>query len=330
MNGKLRFALIGAGGIGARWANVIKSDKRIALSFVCDTDTKKADKITKQFNNCISIKDWKEYISSKEIDAVIVALPHARLAPATQAFLKNKKHVLCEKPGGIHHAEIKKAIDIAKKNDVRYMVGFNHRYHDGFQKARKLFERGVIGDILFIRARYGFGGRKDYEKEWRFNKKVSGGGELIDQGVHMIDLARWFLGDFIDVCGFAEDTFWRDGVDDNAFVLLRNKEGRIASIHVSWTQWRPLHNFEIYGTKGYIIIDGLGKKYGGKELLILGKRNNFESSEKTFSCDPDADKSLMRELKEFICAIRECRNPKPNGEDALQTLKIVHSIYSKK
>ena len=328
---KLKIALIGAGGMGTRWAKTIAANKGSTLRIVCDAKYKKAEILADLFHGCRADGNWRKVVEAKDIDAAIVALPHALLAPVARAFLKNKKHVLCEKPGGITPKEISGNIALAKKNRVRYMVGFNHRFHDGFQKARKLFEKGIIGDIVFIRARYGFGGRIGYEKEWRFKKAVSGGGELIDQGVHMIDLARWFLGDITEARGFAEDTFWNGGVEDNAFLILKNKKKQMASIHVSWTQWNPLHNFEIYGTKGYLVIDGLGKKYGGEERLHIGKRSkNFGADEKVIVCDNDADRSLALLFREFVSAIKEGREPVPSGHDGLETLRIVHSIYDGK
>src|SRR3989344_1882890 len=323
MTGNIRIALIGAGGIGRRWAFAVEKSRGVKLVFVCDHDRAKANEIARHFPGCATSERWEDGVASSEVDAAIIALPHAFLAPASLSFLERGKHVLCEKPAGIDPAEIKRVMRIARKSGARYMVGFNHRFHDGFQKAKKLFDKGAIGDILFIRARYGFGGRAGYAKEWRFHREISRGGELIDQGVHMIDLARWFLGDFTHVQGFVEDMFWNGGVEDNAFLLLKNKKRRVASVHVSWTQWNPLHVFEIYGTKGYLIVRGLGKKYGGDERLIFGQRDvSFKNAplEKTISCDSDADMSLVRELEEFLSAIRERRGPQPNGNDAFEVL----------
>lgn len=328
---KIGIVLVGAGGMGKRWAGALQKTKGIIFSAVCDADEEKARAVAAEHGGCAVFSDWRECAAAQDSDAAVIALPHNLLAPVSAAFLKNKKHVLCEKPGGVAPDEVAKNVLHAEKNHVRYMIGFNHRYHDGFQKARTLFDKGTIGDILFIRARYGFGGRKGYEKEWRFDKRISGGGELIDQGVHMIDLVRWFLGDMREVRGFAEDTFWRGGVEDNAFLLLKNKKKQMASIHVSWTQWNPLHNFEIYGTKGYLVVDGLGKKYGGGERLVVGKRkDDFTAEEHIVACDQNADRSLELMLTEFISAIKEGRETAPSGRDGLETLKIVHEIYGDK
>jgi predicted dehydrogenase len=238
--------------------------------------------------------------------------------------------VLCEKPGAIKSLEVKKNIFLARKKDLVYMVGFNHRFHDAFIKARLFYQKGYIGKIIFIRARYGFGGRIGYDKEWRLNKAISGGGHLIDQGVHMLDLAMSFIGKIAGVQGFISDTFWVPGSEDNAFVQIQGINKAIASIHVSLTQWKPIHNFEIYGTKGYLSIEGLGLKYGGDEKLVIGKRaDDFtgEVKEKVIVCNPKADDSLTLELAEFVSAVKQGRSTIPSGWDAYETLKIVEKIY---
>lgn len=330
---KQSIALVGAGGMGKRWIGAIQKSPELVLSVVCDKDTVSAERaLGDNVSGVLISNDWREIARSPSIDAVIIVLPHSLLAPVSAVFLKNKKHVLCEKPGGITTKEIRNNITLARTHQVRYMVGFNHRFHDGFLKARRYFNQGVIGEPLFIRSRYGFGGRKGYDKEWRLDKK-RGGGELLDQGVHMIDLIRWFFGDITEVQGFAKNLFWGGTAEDNAFVLLKNKKGKLASMHVSLSMWKANHVFEIYGTKGYLVIDGLGRKYlgdyGGGEKLIIGQRTkNFKAKEKIISCGRDADKSLEREVREFVASIKEKRTPSPGGIDAIKTLEIVKKIYA--
>lgn len=350
-NGKLNIALIGAGGIGKVWAAGFKKIQEVhphtttksnqaphdfsfgvGVKLVCvaDIDTKRAEEIAKDFKAKVC-SDWKELLKNKEVDAVIVATPHKWLAPIAKAFLAAGKHVLVEKPVGITSSEIKTNVALAKKNKLVYMSGFNHRYHPAFSLAKKMADEGAIGKLNFIRARYGFGGRPGYENEWRFNKAISGGGELIDQGVHMIDMARWFLGDFKDVCGMAESFLWKSGVEDNGFALLRTKDKKVASIHVSWTNWKWIHSFEIYGSDGYLRIDGLDQRYQGPEQLTIGKRDPAfklppEEEVIIFDKEQKAD-SFARELKELYLAVKERRAPLTSGADALEALRIVENIY---
>ncbi|MBI5728692.1 MAG: Gfo/Idh/MocA family oxidoreductase [Candidatus Magasanikbacteria bacterium] len=330
---KIRIALIGAGGMGKRWARALTRARQFDVRAVVDVDRARAQQLAGLFKKCDGVVDWKVVLKRLDIDAVVIVTPHRFLAPIAQSALQHGKHVLCEKPGGIKAAEIKKTLELARKHKRRYMIGFNHRYHAGFLLVRKLYEAGKIGTPMFIRARYGFGGRAGYEKEWRMQKFISGGGELIDQGVHMIDMARSFLGDFSGVTGFAEDLFWGTGADDNAMLILKTKQKQLASIHVSWSNWKPIHNFEIFGTKGYISVEGLGRKYGGTEKVIWGRRKEGDIDhpiEKEFICDPDADKSLNKELNEFASAIRAGRDPVPSGRDGYEVLKIVEKIYKGK
>ena len=301
---KLRFALVGKGKHGTRWRGVI--NEHASLDEVVHINVEHA-------------------LEDKNIDAVLIAVPHKYHASLTEKALKAGKHVLCEKPGAISSSQIKKNMELANKMGLNYKIGYNYRFHDGFIKAKKLFDKGAIGKLVFIRATHGFGGRPGYEKEWRINKEMSGGGHLHDQGVHMIDMARSFMGDIVKVEGMRSDMFWGAGTEDNGFVLLKNKEGVIASIHSSLTQWKRKHTFEIYGDKGYLIIEGLGLRYGEPEKLILGKRTKDPDvvKEKVIKCDPIADHSLELELKDFMLGSDS------NAQDAYETLKIVEEVYRK-
>src|SRR3990167_512254 len=298
----MKFALIGVGKHGTRWAGVL-GDLLVAV-----VDPKSSP---------IKLKD---VLADKSIDAVLIATPHEDLAPITLQALKAGKHVLCEKPGAIKSDHIWALNILAKKKHLTYKIGYNYRFHDGFIKARKLFDKGEIGDLLFIKASHGFGRKKEYEK-WRMNKET-GGGHLRDQGVHLIDMAKSFMGKIDKVQGFRADNYWGSGTEDNAFVLL--KSGKvIASIHSSLTQWKRKHTFELYGTKGYLIVEGLGMRYGEPEKLIVGKRTKDPDvvKETVIKCDLVADHSLELELKEFMSGSSS------NAMDAYETLKIVEEVY---
>lgn len=323
-------ALIGAGGMASHWAEAIKKTAGIKLKAVVDVRRSRAEILASRFKNCEAKTDWRIVIKSPHIHAVIVAVPHYLLAKISRAALLAGKHVLSEKPAALNIQELRAVLTAAKKSRRTYMVNFKHRYHDAFFTAKRLVGQGAIGAILFIRAIYGFGGRRHYEQEWRFNKRISGGGELLDQGTQMIDLARWFLGDFNEVRGLIQDLFWKRGIEDNAFVLMKNSRGQIASIHVSWTQWKWIHSFQIFGTRGYLLIDGLGKKYGGPERLTIGRRHpQFlkPPKEQLVVFEGDDIEALSRELKEFRAAMRARRQPAGNGRDMYEVLKIIQKVY---
>lgn len=330
---KLHFALIGAGKMGTRWAGVLAKNKSICLDYIVDSNRDSANhligRVMGEDSGCFGTNDLNVVLKDKNIDAVLIVVPHKYHAEITKQALLAGKHVLCEKPGAIYSKEIQKNYRIATYNGLTYMIGYNYRFHDGFIKARQLYEKGAIGRLLFIRARHGFGGRKGYEKEWRINKEIGGGGHLHDQGTHMINMALSFIGKVQRVEGMRADNFWKSGTEDNGFVLLKGKNNVIASIHSSLTQWDRLHSFEMYGTKGYLKIEGLGMRYGIDEHLILGKRTNDPDvvKEKWIDCDAVADHSLERELKEFISYIHKKRNIKLLLSDAYATLQVVEDIY---
>lgn len=330
---QIHFALIGAGKHGARWAGVLAKDKNVSLDIIYDNKIDNAIRLAKQVCGskfvCIVAKDINKILENKEINAVLVVVPHKYLSPITELAFKAGKHVLCEKPGAITSRQIKKNADLAKKKGLVYKIGYNYRFHDAFKRARKLFDKGVIGKLVFIRAKHGFGGRTGYEKEWRINKDIGGGGHLHDQGVHMIDMAKSFMGEIKEVKGLMSSNYWKSGTEDNGFVLLKDKNNVIASIHSSLTQWKRTHAFEIYGTKGYLIIEGLGMRYGDGEKLIVGKctKDPDKPREKVVVCNPVADNSLAFELEEFISAIRKGTPISPVPMEASETLKIIEEIY---
>lgn len=322
---QFQIVLIGAGGMGKRWAGAISRNKNAKLCAVVDIDLAKAKKVVNEFG----AKAHESLDEVSEFDAAVIVLPHNLLTETSKKVLTLGKHVLVEKPAARTPTELAEVAGIAREKNLALMVAFNHRFHSSSLEAKKLIDAGYIGKPMFMRAIYGFGGRFGYEKEWRHKKEISGGGELIDQGVHLIDLARWFCGDITDAKGMLENGFWKSEVEDNAFVLLRHTSGAISSLHASWSQWKPTYSLEIEGTEGYIRIEGLGKKYGGTERVYYGKRREDFGvpQEELIECDTNADTSLERALDEFVAAIHEKREPKPSGEDGVAVLKIVEQIY---
>jgi len=326
---KITTALIGAGGMGKRWAGVLAKHPEINFKIIADVDAERARAVAEPLG-VAKTEDIESVIQDSAIQAVVIVVPHKFIADITARCLEAGKHVIAEKPGARTVAELLPNARLAKKKNLRFMVGFNHRFHPSHQIAKKLVSEGKIGKLQFMRAVYGFGGRPGYEKEWRHNKEIAGGGELIDQGVHLIDLARWFLDDVAEACGFNEKAFWKSDVEDNAFVLLKTKDGKVASLHASWSEWKPTYRLELYGTAGYIRIEGLGKKYGGTEKVFVGRRTEIYGAgpEEVIDCDPNADNSLRDEFGEFLAAVREKREPSPGAHDGLAALKIVEEIYS--
>lgn len=330
---KIRVAIVGLGGMGRRWAKIANACHESSLNLIIDSEKNKSEEV-KEHWKCDFDSDLKA-LSSAEIDAVVVATPNVFLAPITNTALQNGKHVLCEKPAGINPKEIKRNIDVGQKNNLIYMIGFNHRFHPALALAKQLVLSGMIGKIYFIRGVYGHGGRQGYENEWRNKPELAGGGELLDQGVHLIDLAFWFLEDsFEKIHGTLANNFWSKKMEDNAFVTLQSRSGATVSLHASWTQWRKKFTWEIYGESGYIAIEGLGGNYGIETLRTAKNCRGKLSEEERLVFPPrrdfeDPDSSLFSLWQEFVTSIKSKTLASPSGKDAFNALNVIEKIYNR-
>jgi predicted dehydrogenase len=326
---QLLFAIIGCGVIGRKRATALAKIPDARLRHACDLDAARAAELAKMAPGCQSTTEIKTALGDSSVHAVIVSTLNASLAPIALAAVQAGKHVLVEKPGALHAGQLREIREAAAKAGTRVRLGYNHRFHPALQKARELVDAGGLGPLMFLRARYGHGGRIGYDREWRANHKLSGGGELIDQGVHLIDLAGWFLGDFAIVDGHAATYFWDMKVDDNAFLSLRTPAGQTAWLHVSCTEWKNLFSFEIYGRDAKISIDGLGRSYGLERLTYYKMLPQMGPPETTTFEYPHEDDSWGIETQAFIDDIRLGREPSPGLREGVRTLEIVEQIYQK-
>lgn len=323
----LRVGIVGAGKIGAKRAREVARAHDSRLVAVVDSDATRARALAGEYS-CRSGTDWEALVSSREVDAVIVATTHRWLARVSLGALDSHKHVLCEKPLARNAAEARPVVAASTRNGARLMTGFNHRFHASLNMAHQMFERNEIGRPLWIRCRYGHGGRPGYEHEWRASPEESGGGELLDQGVHALDLFRWFLGDFDEISATLSNSFWPMPVEDNAFCTLRTANGEVAHLHASWTQWKNLFSFELCGARGYLLAEGLGGSYGAERLVVgLRAANGGAPQEGVMDFDGE-DSSWEREWREFLSAIREERPPVGDGQDGLAVLHLVEAAYA--
>lgn len=320
----LGVAIVGCGLIGQRRAKVLGAARLVAC---VDVVLERAQRLAQTVPGAIPLLDWHEILKRDDVDIVIVSTFNNILAEITAEAVAAGKHVLVEKPAARNTRELEPVVKAVQMTGKKVRVGFNHRYHPAFLKARELFESGALGELMFVRGRYGHGGRVGYEKEWRADPALSGGGELIDQGVHIIDLARWFLGDFSEVKAFAHTYFWQMPVEDNAFMLLKTPGDQVAFLHVSCTEWKNLFSFEIYGLNGKLHVEGLGGSYGTERLTYYKMLPQMGPPETTIWEYPMQDRSWLIEFEEFLEDIKLGRTPSANHNDALAALKIVEKIY---
>ncbi len=318
--------IIGCGLIGQKRSKSLgKKGKLIACA---DIDINKAKKVAT--NKKIKIfSDWKKLIKIKKIDIIIISTFHNKLSTILLEAYKRKKHIFVEKPAAKNFYEIKKVISKIRNNKVKIRVGYNHRYHPSVILSKKLIKSGSIGKLMYIRARYGHGGRLNYEQEWRAKKFISGGGELLDQGSHLIDLSRSILGEFNKVSGFVNTYFWKMSVEDNSFLTLRTHDNKVAFLHASWTEWKNIFSFEIFGTRGKLSIYGKGGSYGVEKLTFYKMSKKMGKPKEKKWIFNNKDISWKNEMNEFYDDIIHNRRPKVSLNDAYQTLKIIDNIYRK-
>jgi predicted dehydrogenase len=320
----MNVAIVGCGLIGHKRANALAGSQLVACA---DNNRERAEELAGKYPEVEVMPDWHAAVERPDVDIVVVATSHDALSEVSIAALQAGKHVLLEKPAARNVSELDLVIDAAEKSKKLARVGFNHRYHPAFIKAMEIVASGEMGKLMFIRGRYGHGGRIGYDREWRAEKKLSGGGELMDQGVHLIDLARIFLGDFNNVQGTAHTYFWDMPVEDNGFMLLKTAMEQVAFLHVSWTEWKNTFSFEIYGKDAKVDISGLGGSYGVERLAYYKMLPQMGPPETVIWEYPNADNSLEAEFTEFVEDIRLGRQPSAGLNDARATLEIVEKIY---
>jgi len=321
-----RIALIGCGLVGRKRLPMLPPG---SVRFACDSDLTRAQQLAAQSPGCLATDSVEKAVASPDVELVLIATVNASLAPIALQAVQHGKHVLVEKPAAVTVRELDELDAAAKQRGVRVRVGYNHRYHPACLKALELFQSGALGPILFVRGRYGQGGRIGYEQEWRADPKRSGGGELIDQGVHLIDLAGIFLGEFTEVTGHAATYFWKMPVDDNAFLSLRDRDGRTAWLHASCTEWKNLFSFEIYGRDGKLHWEGLGGSYGLERLAWYKMLPQMGPPETAIFEYPRGDESWQIEMAEFFEDIRLGRTPVPGLKEARAVLAVVEKIYGR-
>lgn len=321
----MRIGLVGCGLVGGKRCNAI--DGRHEIVAVTDPVPSRAQGLAE----CIgakSVESWKDVVA-EDLEAVIVATPHNLSASITIGAIQAGRHVLVEKPGARSAAELAPVLEAAKRHRRLVKVGFNHRFHPAVMKARELIDSAALGPLLYIRGRYGHGGRLRYESEWRCDPVISGGGELIDQGSHLIDLSRWFLGDLSLKYASTPTYFWDTPVDDNCFLALRGDRNVMAWLHASWTEWKNMFSFEIFGRDGKLAIDGLGGSYGVERITHYRMLPEMGPPEIETWNFPEEDLSWKREFDAFAQAAENNDCSKGNLDDAMAALRIVDACYGR-
>ena len=328
----LRVGIVGMGKMGKIRAEVVCSHPDLKLCAVCDIDSN----IKKHYPEVMFYKDYNNLIESN-VDIVMVCTYNGVAPEIVIKALNQGKHVFCEKPPGRSVEDVEKIIEAERSNPgMKLKFGFNHRYHYAIMETKSMVDSRRFGDILWMRGVYGKCGGIQFENSWRNSSNIAGGGILLDQGIHMVDLFRYLSGEFTDIQSIVTTSFWNITVEDNAFVLLSNERNQVAMLHSSATQWKHRFSLEICLQGGYININGLlstTRSYGDESLTFA--RRQFEDETYAFGKPReetiyfDRDDSWALEIADFATAIQE-ETPIHSGNsyDALRVMQLVEQIYN--
>ncbi len=326
----MRIGLIGCGGIGELRAKAVAATREVELVAVSDLDEKRAHFVASQYGGVVT-PDWRSLLKRKDVEAVIVSTPPSLHAEMCIAALRAGKHVLCEKPLARTPEECRAILVVAEQEGRFVATGFNYRFYPSIAKARALLESGIIGELDHIRSYTGYSAA-EHSHAWLHDAKVMGGGALRDNGIHLIDLTAYFLGDVAEVKGFASSAVWGfAGCEDNGFALLRSSTGKTATLQASWTEWRGYRlQIELYGTLGCIRTWCFpmatqvvwSKTRGGRMQTKWHWFPKTQLMEKLYSYRWVVTASFIEELTAFADALKGKATPLATGLAGLRTVEI--------
>ncbi len=324
----MKYGIIGYGGMGRVRHNAMRAIGQDTASKIYEVNP------IPEFRELLT-DDYETIINDPEIEAVIICTPNFLNKKLTIEALQAGKHVFCEKPPAFNAPEVEEIIKVEEQANRVLMYGFNHRYHGGSLKIQEAIDSGEYGRILWLRGRYGKSVDENYFNNWRAKKELAGGGILLDQGIHMLDLFLQIGGDFDEMHAFVSNLYWNlPGIEDNVFAIFRNsKSGMSASLHSTMTQWRHLFSFEVFLERGYMVLNGLktpSGTYGAEELSIAKNRSTAPAA--TWQDEEihryDVDQSWEREMSNFVAAVSgEKLSKTKDSFEALRVMQMIDRIY---
>lgn len=330
----LGLGLIGCGEIGRLRAEALRRGGALRLVAASDLDAARAHRVASRHGGAVD-RDWRALLARPEVDAVIVATPPSLHAEMCMEAFAAGKHVLCEKQLARTPGECRGILEAAERSGRVLATGFNYRFFPSIKKARALLDAGTIGELDHIRSYAGYSAA-EHRQPWLRDAETTGGGALRDNGIHLIDLTRYFLGEVTEVKGFTSDSVWRlPGCEDNGFALLKSPAGRIAALHASWTEWKGYRfRVEIYGTRGCIrawcfpmLTEVIwAAEPGGPTRRRIHLFPLTHLGERLRSYRWVVTRSFVEELRAFSAAIRGDATPLATGRDGLTAVAIAQAI----
>lgn len=327
---KLKVGIAGYGIVGKKRRQCVEKNKNLKLVAICDQIFKK-DTIDE--NGIKIFTNYKNLINTN-IDLIIVCMSNDIVSNVVVDSLKKNIHVFCEKPPGQTVSDIKKVIEVEKKYPkLKLMYGFNHRYHDSITKGMEIIKSKKLGKIINLRGVYGKSKVVTFDQtNWRTKREIAGGGILLDQGIHLVDLMRMIAGEFTDIKSFVSNNYWKFDVEDNVYVIMKTDDDIVGMLHSSATQWKHRFNLEVNLEKGSVIFSGIlsgSKSYGSEKLTVINVKPKEKSSDiKEITTSYKKDYSWDRELEYFTeCILTNKKIKFSSSKDALKTMKLVNNIY---
>lgn len=319
----MRIAIIGAGVIGERRAQAMPKNCKVAA--VVDTNQDKAWALA-QKHQAKPYSSVTAMLSGESINAAIIATVNSAIVPTAQACLDKGVPVLLEKPAARTFRELE---GIKNPKNLPVKIGFNHRFHPAYEDLILELGKNPKDPIMFIRARYGNGARVGFDQEWRAKAEIAGGGELMDQGVHVLDLAGRLIPELEVKTGYTRTHFWNMEVDDNSWAILGSPLGQTFSFHVSSTEWKNEFQFDVYTRGRKYVWSGLGRSYGPETLTIYTMKPEMGPPDMEKRDYPAEDFSWLRENKNFVDTIKGEAQLNGDLDDGIRALKHVEDIYQK-
>jgi predicted dehydrogenase len=318
MADQLRFSVIGCGRMGMRRLRCLKDHPATKIVAVSDSTDELARKAAAEFG-VPAHRDWSEVLGP-DVDGVFVCTPNKHHAEITIEALRRGKHVFCEKPLARNVAESRAMVSAALASKGFLKTGSNLRYFPNILAAQRLLSEGKIGDLLFSRSWIGHEGW-NLTKQWFSQVESSGGGTFLDNGCHVFDILRWFMGEMIECVGMTDTGLWKiEPLEDNAVGVFRSHRGKLALVHSSWTEWAGYFYMEVYGSDGFLRIDCRKAAC----TLTVGTTKG-EMTVQDFSSLPPS--SYQDEVRAFVTSLQEGRQPYPSGFDGLRAVQMAHGVY---
>lgn len=325
----VKVGIVGFGKMGQTRAEAVKADGRGEVVSVFEPEDYQLPEGAERACSAEAV------LTDERIGAVFICTPNFLNQPLTIAALEARKHVFCEKPPAFNAEQMVEVQALERRSGKRLMYGFNHRHHSSIQHMKTLIDAGEYGRVLWMRGRYGKSVDKEFFDGWRANKALAGGGILLDQGIHMVDLFLYLGGTFDEVHAFVSSLYWKRDIEDNVFAIFRNSEtGLAASLHSTMTQWRHLFALEVFLERGYFVLNGLQTSTGsyGDEILTIAKNRTaapaatWEDEEKiTYHTNT----SWRSEVDAFFRAIEEDRPVEiGTSENALELMRTIDKVYA--